>query len=99
MTSRRTVGTITILSGTAIGDVVYGTFGDDDINVNPGEEVTRRADHQGDHRRRRLRLRRVQLLPRRPDLRRHGDDPEDDHQALRRGQGRLGQARHQRNDG
>src|SRR5580765_711334 len=40
VTSRRTVGTITILSGSAIGDVIYGTFGDDDINVNPGEEVT-----------------------------------------------------------
>jgi len=39
-TSRRTVGTISIASGTAIGDVVYGTFGDDDINVNPGEEIT-----------------------------------------------------------
>ena len=39
-TSRRTVGTISIASGTAIGDAVFGTFGDDDINVNPGEEVT-----------------------------------------------------------
>lgn len=39
-TSRRTVGTISIASGTAIGDAVFGTFGDDDINVNPGEEIT-----------------------------------------------------------
>jgi hypothetical protein len=39
-TARRTVGTISIASGTAIGDVAYGTFGDDDISVNPGEEVT-----------------------------------------------------------
>jgi hypothetical protein len=39
-TARRTVGTITIASGTAIGDAVFGTFGDDDISVNPGEEVT-----------------------------------------------------------
>jgi hypothetical protein len=38
-TSARVVGTITVPTGAAIGDSVFGTFGDDDINVNPGEEV------------------------------------------------------------
>jgi hypothetical protein len=39
-TSRRTVGTISIPATAVIGDVIFGTFGDDDISVNPGEEVT-----------------------------------------------------------
>jgi hypothetical protein len=38
-TSARVVGTITVPTASAIGDVCYGTFGDDDISVNPGEEV------------------------------------------------------------
>jgi hypothetical protein len=38
-TNRRTVGTITIPATAVIGDVCWGTWGDDDIAVNPGEEV------------------------------------------------------------
>lgn len=39
-TSKRTVGTITVPATAVAGDVCWGTWGDDDISVNPGEEIT-----------------------------------------------------------
>jgi hypothetical protein len=37
--ARRTVGTITVPATAVTGDVCWGTWGDDDISVNPGEEI------------------------------------------------------------
>lgn len=37
--ARRTVGTITVPATAVNGDVAWGTWGDDDISVNPGEEI------------------------------------------------------------
>ena len=67
--------------------------------MNPGEEVTVELTTKATTAGAGYVSAAFSWLPRRPDLWRHGDDPEDHHQALRRGQGQLGQARDQRHDG